>query len=85
MSVVNRNVNLAELDIDLKMLRSQKLELVGMTWDVESRKNLTTGQTEAIDGIINLLDAVQDNIEAFNDNITEFDVFGNLELEGIIL
>ena len=85
MSVVNRNVNLAELDIDLKMLRSQKLELVGMTWDIESRKNLTTGQTEAIDGIIHLLDAVQDNIEAFNDNITEFDVFGNLELEGIIL
>lgn len=74
-------VNLHILDLDLKMLREQKLELVGMTWNDESKKYLTTEQIESIDGLINFLDAVQDNIVEFNDDVTELDVFGKIETD----
>ena len=48
-------------NVDLNMLREQKAVLIDMNDlldDVEDRK-----QIEATDGIINLLDAIQDYIE----------------------
>lgn len=49
-------------NIDLELLKQQKQVLLGFVWP-DSRHVLTDKEKEAIDGIINLLDSIHDELD----------------------
>lgn len=49
-------------NVDITLLKKQKLALVGIAMSKDFHQ-LTTKQVNAIDGIVNLLDAIQDEAE----------------------
>ena len=67
------NVNIVIHNIDYDLLREQKLQLIKISNEYEKGKRIVLFDT--LDGIINLLDAIQDAVVA--DGIkTKIQVFG---------
>jgi hypothetical protein len=54
-------------NIDLELLKRQKQILLSFVWP-DSRHTLTDEEKEAIDGVINLLDSIHDELDPPSDN-----------------